>query len=1159
MGEGSLARGAAVSHDIKGGESQVYSIQISSEQYLRVLVTGGDLNIALAIYGPDERQLAEFTSNHYGPLRVSHIAEAAGLYRLKVSSSEAEGVSGHYDLAVEVLRDATANDRKDAAATLAFYEAERSRAEWVDSSIQAAIQKYTESLALWGSADRPRQAIAALARIGEAYFTLSDYPQALLHYRKALALSRRTGWRTGEAEALDSIGRVHSRIGEERKAFPYFQRAVAQYGGGGAGARLLDDRRPEAQALCDMGEVYYSRGDLKGALKLFQRALTIWTEIGDRGGEASARLNIGHAYTDSGEPQKASGEFEQAHALWRAKGDRSGEAFALMAIGANHTFFGRKEPARECQRQALRLLRAIGDRHGEAVALNGIARLYEEVNELQTALDNYSLALSIFERNRTKEFAAVTHYSIGRVYRWMGRIDLALKHHEESISLSRELGKRRMMAHAMMDVATIHASAGDTRRALGQYEAVLRLYKEIGDRRWQAKVLNSIGDVRFSSGDARAALGYYRQALSLYEVAKDSGGQASTLYNMGQAARSASDLDAALSNVESAIKIIESLRVQIASPTLRSSYFASVRKHYGLYIDLLMQLHAKRPSEGFAGAAFEVSENARARVLLETLSESATNIRQGVSPELLQRERFLQQLLSTKASYQSRLLSNRDTEGESEKVAQEIRQVTTEYQEVQARIREQSPRYAHLTQPRPLRLGELQQELGGEQTLLLEYVLGEERSYLWAVTSTSVESFELPKRAVLEGLAREVYGILIARQPLPGESEKDREMRVAKADALYEPRALELSRMLFGPVAALLGDKRILVVADGSLQYVPFEALPAPQSSHAATSEAGGGTGPTSPMMLEHEIVNLPSAAVLVALRRDQAPRQPADGSVAVFADPVFERDDPRVKSSGAQVTSGMVADASTTLREPSADAGVPASAARLPNTRKEAEDILSLIPSGTGSTATGFDANLSAAMGPGLGHYQVIHFATHAVANDKHPELSGIILSLVDEQGRSQQGFLQIHDICNLNLSATLVVLSACDTGLGKDVNGEGLVGLTRSFMYAGSKSVLASLWKVNDRATAELMEHFYRGMMKDGLPPAAALRAAKIAMWKQQPWRPPYYWAAFVLQGEYARGITAGGPAQRPLGKIVLPIIILTLLTGCYFVVKLARKRLL
>jgi CHAT domain-containing protein len=189
----------------------------------------------------------------------------------------------------------------------------------------------------------------------------------------------------------------------------------------------------------------------------------------------------------------------------------------------------------------------------------------------------------------------------------------------------------------------------------------------------------------------------------------------------------------------------------------------------------------------------------------------------------------------------------------------------------------------------------------------------------------------------------------------------------------------------------------------------------------------------------------------------------------------------------------------------------------RLPGTRREAAAITALLPEAERKQALDFDASRAAATSEDLSQYRIIHFATHGLLNSQHPELSGLVLSLVDRAGKPQEGFLRMHEIYNLKLPADLIVLSACQTGLGKEIKGEGLVGLTRGFMYAGAARVLASLWKVDDRATAELMKHFYQGMVKDGLRPAAALRAAQVAMWKQERWSEPYYWAAFVLQGEW------------------------------------------
>ena len=176
----------------------------------------------------------------------------------------------------------------------------------------------------------------------------------------------------------------------------------------------------------------------------------------------------------------------------------------------------------------------------------------------------------------------------------------------------------------------------------------------------------------------------------------------------------------------------------------------------------------------------------------------------------------------------------------------------------------------------------------------------------------------------------------------------------------------------------------------------------------------------------------------------------------------------------------------------------------------------MAVLPVGKGFQALDFEASRSTAMSGILAKYRIIHFATHGLLNNKHPELSGLVLSLVDKQGKTRDGFLKLQDIYDMKLRADLVVLSGCQTGLGEEINGEGLVGLTRGFMYAGASRVVASLWSISDLATATLMAEFYKSM-ENGMRPAAALRAAQIQMWKQQQWKSPYYWAAFQIQGEW------------------------------------------
>jgi CHAT domain-containing protein len=305
-------------------------------------------------------------------------------------------------------------------------------------------------------------------------------------------------------------------------------------------------------------------------------------------------------------------------------------------------------------------------------------------------------------------------------------------------------------------------------------------------------------------------------------------------------------------------------------------------------------------------------------------------------------------------------------------------------------------------------------------------------------------------------------------------------------------------------------NKRLLIVGEGVLQYLPFAALPEP------SADAAGAAQPV-PLVVNHEIIMAPSASVVVVLRKETADRKPAEKALAVLADPVFSADDVRIaQQKTALVTPSDKSAAAGEATRSAADVGVQ-EFMRLRFSRAEAEAIARLAPPDATFKALDFDASRATAMRPDLGHYRILHFATHSLLNNQRPELSGAVLSLVDRSGRPQNGFLRLYDIYNLRLGSDLVVLSACQTALGGEIKGEGLIGLTRAFLYAGAPRVLATLWEIDDRTTAEVMKQFYEIMLGRGERPAAALRAAQAAMWKTRGWDAPYYWAAFTLQGEW------------------------------------------
>jgi CHAT domain-containing protein len=794
-------------------------------------------------------------------------------------------------------------------------------------------------------------------------------------------------------------------------------------------------------------------------------------------------MGLGHIHSKLGEKQRALNLFDEARELLRPTGVKMAEASLLNNIGQAYSQMGQFEKALSYQGQALHIYQGLGTRNSEGITLEVIAQSHYLKGEYQKALDNLERARSIFKI----------------------------------------LGDQWSESGVIGETGKIYEALGDRTKALDYYNMSLSLKRSTGRRREQANTLNTIGRMYHGMHDYQKAFDYYAQALPLSRATGDRYGECSTLYNTARLERDRGNLLAARSTLETSLGVVESLRAQVASQELRASYFASVRQHYDLHIDLLMQMHKQRAAEGLDAAALQASERGRARSLLESIAEARTDIRQGVDPDLLERERSLQKMLTAKTDRRMRLLGGKPNEAEATVLAREIKDLTTQFDELQAQIRSKSPRYASLTQPQPLNLGEIQQQVLDEKTLLLEYALGDERSYLWAITPTDITSYELPGSAEIERAARRVYELLVARQPKPLETPKQHSLRVKQAEAEYWQQATALSQVLLGPAVAKLGAKRLLIVAEGALQYLPFGALPVPQPNPAAPVDP-------VPLIVEHEIVSLPSISVLAGLRSETLKRKMASKEVVVLADPVFETDDPRlldVRASGKKAnaanrstqTRGIMnpaRDLNGTLRDVGSSRG-GLSVSRLIFSSREAEAIMEVVPQGTGLKAEGFKASRQLALSPDLGQYKIVHFATHGQLDSEHPELSGIVLSMVDEQGRPQNGFLGLRDIYNLNLPVELVVLSACSTALGKDVKGEGLVGIVRGFMYAGAARVVASLWKVDDEATAALMKQFYRRMFQEGMPAAAALRAAQIEMWRQKEWRSPYFWAAFVLQGEW------------------------------------------
>ncbi len=886
-------------------------------------------------------------------------------------------------------------------------------------------------------------------------------------------------------------------------------------------------------------------------IRKYEEALALWRQLDEHQGELRMLSYLGAQYRLLGELPTALGYIKEASQMARTVGDRYQEANLIMGFGLINMSLGENQKALDSFRQARQLFKALSKSYGEAGALQNIGMTLFNLGEAQNALPYFEEALPTVSSMGDSDSECNILNAMGTIHRFLGDKQGGIELYKRALATARTIQSASLEGLSLRLLGDANLELGDKEEALDFYQLSLKLCRTSGQPRFEADALQRIGDVSYSLGDYQKALDYLNQSLDLFRSNWERAREANALHSLAQVNYALGNFDEALKQIEQALEIEESLRTNVISKQLRETIFASAQSSFALYIDLLMQMHSRNPTAGHERAALQASERARARSLLELLSESQADIRKGAPVVLIALERSLQQQINAKAAARTRLLSDKRTQGQAAFFDQEIAQLTARYNEVEVQIRKGSPRYAALTQPQPLNATEIQQQLD-DSTVLLEFALGQKQSWLWAVTRTSINCYQLPPRSKIELSARRVYELLTAPQLKKGETENRYQTRVAAAEPEFQAESETLSQMLLGQIATKLQQdwkgKRLAVVASGALEYVPFAALPSPVAggqpgSEQRTNEENPKSRPPAPdhrpLIAEHEIVNLPSISVLAVNRRETGGRKPAEKSIAIVADPVFEATDPRVlnalkKSAGSRVAvaslrSGGESQTVSEVQPPPANSDLRRSLlsfslsnerggfTRLPFSREEADAIASLSPGGSLMEATGFQANRATATSAELARYRIVHFATHGLLNSEHPELSGLVLSLVDESGKPQDGFLRMNEIYNLHLPADLIVLSACQTALGKEIKGEGLVGLTRGFMYAGAQRVVASLWQVDDLATAELMKRFYRGMVKEGLRPAQALRLAQLDMLNQKRWSSPYFWAAFTIQGEW------------------------------------------
>jgi CHAT domain-containing protein/Tfp pilus assembly protein PilF len=822
---------------------------------------------------------------------------------------------------------------------------------------------------------------------------------------------------------------------------------------------------------------------MEQALVQYRQAAPLWHELHDTAQEAKALEQIGVLSLRLGNFQVALENLSAALPMFQSAGDKQEEQGALNNIGLVQSRLGNQHRAIEVEEQSLRLAREIGNRNEEAVVLNNLGLAYHELGEERQAIGEFEKAMAIQHDlgNVASEGAAWSN--LGAIHYTQGDLEESLEAFERALELRKQGNDRRGEANPTGKIAVLRHAFGQDEEALQLFQKALEIDREVGDHSEESTATMNMGSVLMALARYPQAVETFDRAMRLQEQwgkTKDWGNQlgakAVALTAMGQyqaAQKTLTDALAAQRSIENRRGESESLARLAALQLARGNPAEGVQPATEA-ARIAAEIGEKRTRAEalyrLAGCQKALGHGREALAAIDEALDLSETVREGV-PDYDLRAAFFSTVRDQYDLKVALQVAVGDVTGAFETA--EASRARSLYDLLANRL---PSGMAPETGKVPL--AELAKELD-PKTVVLEYSLGREASYVFVVTAEGTRELPIEGRAQIEAVARKLYTAWSAHQDSPADCEA-------------------LSRMLLGRVRDDIRGKRVVVVPDGALAYIPFDALFA---------------SPGRRLIEDNEVVAVVSLSSLKLMRDRTRGRRPASKLVAVFADPVFSSNDPRVRPDLKGSSQGARAGE---LPRSAGDSGLTG-LERLVSSRREAAAISALAPEGQRWEALDFDAGLAAVRDPKLADFRIVHFATHGLMNSRDPRLSGLVFSLVDRQGRPQNGFLRADEVANLKLGADLVVLSACQTALGKEVRGEGLLGLARGFMYAGAPRVVASLWRVADAATTDLMSSFYQALLGSHVPASEALRSAKLRLMRNPLRSTPYYWAGFSLEGDW------------------------------------------
>ncbi len=946
------------------------------------------------------------------------------------------------------------------------------------------------------------KAVQLRNRAGRLQLKLNRPEEALATFQDNLKLTDQLNDSVAKVDALNGAAAALLHSSNYLDAIPLLKQAITI-------AEQNNYLQGRAESLLSLSDAQNNTNHGE-ALKTAQDALPLWQSVGNPRGIIRSYLAIGTFQLALNNLDQAIQSDETALSLARQNGFKDLEADALIGLG----FVEYRKFAWQNVTRFLVDAEKLIDPEAEPFKMTQITAMageaYIESGLPEAGLPKYVEALEYIKKTKQPRDEIVVKWSIGRIQYLLKKYPEALATLQEVLADAESLQNPVVQAMSHEFLGRTYQGIGDSVSALQHLETANTLYAQVVNPMEVARTRALIGQVYETTGKLPQAKQSYEQALQTFDKLSDRVNQSATLFALGRLEMKTGDYQNAETHLRQSIEVTENLRRPSSSRDLTAAFSATVHDRYEQYIQCLMRNHRDPQMLSQVIQAFETSESARARSLAELLRVSNTNLSANMDPELAKQESSLGQSLRMKEDERVSLLKNKYEKQDLEKLDAELEQLNEQYRNVLATINARYPAFEQLTQPRSWDLRRIQEEvIGDDDTVLLEFLLGSDKSYAWAVTRRSITSYELPASDAITEAVKKVYELVKG----PGKPETRNTLDQATQ---------ELAAKILWPLADQLNKKRVIVAPDGALNYIPFQLLPV------------GASNP-EPLVAEHEIINAPSASILGDLRKEAARRGVRAKALAAFGDPRFPQDEQQQTAATRNIEINIdVPDLSVV--------------GRLFYSAREIANLLDVVSKGQAFAATEYDATRDQLLSLDLTQFAILHLATHGLLDPKHPERSGLLLSTVDREGKKLNGFIGLQDVYSLRAPVDLVVLSACQTGLGENIRGEGLIGLTRGFMYAGATSVVASLWQVEDEATAELMKRFYTEMLKNGKTPAEALRSAQNSIRQIPEWSAPHYWAGFTLQGEYHYVVNSERGGWRKYSVVIVIGSVLILLVGVW-----------